>query len=185
MRLNYSHNYVLVASAMKQRQSYNRNNVNPSKWMLIVVKCCHWWAITHSLTSVKWVTWNTQTDWHTIFPYLPLIQTFTNHFCPKQITVKGSRFIFSGVDVWRSATVRPLARWQTLTWQTRFDLSHVSMQWRANRRRVFFRPQEQARLRWRLLFSFKMFSLAVLPRLHASGADVQWLQFTLRWRATV
>lgn len=30
LRLNYSHNHVLVAP--KQRQSYNGNNVKPSKW---------------------------------------------------------------------------------------------------------------------------------------------------------
>lgn len=90
LRLNYSHNYVLVASALKQRQSYNSDNVNRSKWMLIAVMCCHWWAITHFLTSVKWVTWNTQaTVTHFFSPPPHSDMMPTNHFSPKQITVKG------------------------------------------------------------------------------------------------
>lgn len=33
LRLNYSHNYVLVASALKQTQSNNGNNIYLSEWM--------------------------------------------------------------------------------------------------------------------------------------------------------
>lgn len=103
LRLNYSHNYVLVASALKQRQSYNRN-VNPRKWMLIVVECCHWWAITRFLTHQL-------SEWpgtlNALF-FLPPPPTYsdmilTNHFSPKQITVKGR--IVIGAD---SSSVEPI-----------------------------------------------------------------------------
>lgn len=33
LQLNYSHNYVLVASALKQTQSNNGNNIYLSEWM--------------------------------------------------------------------------------------------------------------------------------------------------------
>lgn len=53
LQLNYSHNYVLVASALKQTQSNNGNNICLSEWK---ANCCGvlWLVRVINQTHVPW-----------------------------------------------------------------------------------------------------------------------------------